>query len=173
MRLPEKSDIQSLLDPTMPLEWYVDMKEQLGLRCDYIVRNVAETLGVKVEWWDFDNSPSDLDDGTGEFDPNMYVSAFGIIGEFKLDGERVTLLRGAKDLSALSENSIPVEWIWMSDDEWQAEAEILMSVGSTTDGVQQQKEGITRGIHDRHRKMMREAIMAKLTQEELKHIIFK
>jgi hypothetical protein len=168
MGFPKREDIEKLYDPTMPLEWYVWMQEELSTRCNYIVRTVTEDiLGLEVEWWDFNNAPKDPNDGPGEFDANAYVSAFGVIGEFRRNGERVAILMNK------SENIIPTQWIWMPDEEWQVEAKLLMSVGVTSDEIQDLKEDITRDIHQQYRKKMRDTIASKLTSEELRHVVFK
>lgn len=173
MRPLKREDIDKLCDPTMPMEWHVWMQEELGTRCNYIVRYLTEDLlGLEVEWWDFDNAPIDPNDGPGTFDGNMYVSAFGVIGNFRKENERTTFLFSTP-YDTISENCIPTSWIWMEDEKWQAEAKLVMSAAPSSDSVQQTKEGITRGIHEQAKKKMRDAIVAKLTPEELKYIVFK
>lgn len=163
----DRLEVESLIHPEVELAWYVHMKEELGERCDHIVRAVAEAQGVEVEWWDFDNAPADVNEGHGEFNERSYASHFAFIGEFRRNGQRIVFSMDGRP------NSFPTEWIWLEDAKWLEQATSSVGYSITSDEAQKERESQGRSLHERRVKFVRSSIIRKLTNEELQHVIFK
>jgi hypothetical protein len=168
-----KKEVKSLLDPNTSVGVYNDIKEELSIRCDHIVRTIAELQGIKVDWWDFDNAEATLEEGQGDFDEQRYQNDVSFIGEFRKPRQKKKCFAFIVDDDRERENSFPTEWIWMDDEVWMNIVKKTFKAYEVKEEERLNKERIRREEVKNKKAEIRAAIVGKLTDEELRYIIFR
>jgi hypothetical protein len=161
-----KEEYYSIFSDDITKKNYNSLVSKITDRCNFIIRKIAEVQDIKVNWWDFDNYPSNVDDGNGHFDAKKNDKFITFDGDF--DDSKIE-----SDAVFLTDLQFPVEFIWMDDED------ITKEVKSKFEKNKKELEEKKAKIKERTealkktKKEMIDKIKSKLTKEEIRFIKFK
>ena len=149
-----KEEFDKLFDLDISVRERKAVEAKVTERFDYIIHKMAEIIGRKVNWYDYDNESGEYN--PGYFDTDNYQSNIGYVGEFTTTKNR--------DFNTY-ENDFPTSWLYQ-DFEHQLQQEIKEYKLEEQKAEEQKNKGKEKD------KEIKAGILAKLTPEERCYVVF-
>lgn len=147
-------EFDHLFNPDVTVRQKTQAEEKVTKRFTYIIEKMAELIGRKVEWYDYDNEAGE--DRRGFFDSKSYQEEVGFVGEFKQ----------IKNKNFIEyENYFPTKWLCEDFEE-----KLIQEVANHSAAeikIKEQKSRETEKYNS-----MKSSILEKLTPEEICYISF-